>query len=445
MLAQSRDRVISPGRRFAFAGWFVIATLGTSAVGAQTNDSLRLSDVYHLLNQGTPRVLAADAAARAAQNRVAPARRLPDPQLQFALMNRSLSDFGLDPVLGMNQIQLMQMIPTAGKLGFSGRIARAQADAAGARAGEIRWEERTRAAMLFYELYGVDRGIVIALASQDLLRQVATTTQSMYAVGEGRQADALRAQVELARMTEDLMRMEAMRAALTARLNAVLNRDPSQSVASPVLPAFPDRLPPLDSLIDLAMEQRSMLRAGTHDIEAAEFAERRAAREIWPDIQAGLQYGWRSMEGETDRMVSVMLGISVPLWAGSRQRAMRQEMRAMREMAEADQAAMQADTRGRIGELVAEAERARSLLTLYRGTILPQAEATMASSQAAYRSGSVDFMTLLDAQMSTNRYRQEVVRLEFELGQAIAELEMITGTILLDLESPDQGVPGGNQ
>jgi outer membrane protein TolC len=124
---------------------------------------------------------------------------------------------------------------------------------------------------------------------------------------------------------------------------------------------------------------------------------------------------------------------------------MRQEMRAMREMAEADQAAMQADTRGRIGELVAEAERARSLLRLYRGTILPQAEATMASSQTAYRIGSVDFMTLLDAQMSTNRYRQEVVRLESELGQAIAELEMMTGTTLLDFDSPDQDVPGGIQ
>lgn len=443
MLAQSRDRLTWPAHRLALAGCIAIVALWSPAIQAQTDDSLRLGTVYDLLSQGTPRVRAAEAATEAARNRVAPARRLPDPQLQFALMNRSLSGFGLDPVLGMNQIQLMQMIPTAGKLGLSGRIEAAKADAAGERAGEVRWEERSRAAMLFYELYRVDQGIVIAQSSRELLRQIASTTQSMYAVGEGRQSDVLRAQVEVARMGEDVQRMETMRVALAARLNAVLNRHPSEEVPSPSLPDFPVQLPRLDSLIDLAMDHRPMLRAGSHEIRAAEFAERRAAREIWPDIQAGVQYGWRSMEGETDRMVSLMLGISVPLWAGSRQHAMRREMRAMKEMAEADRAAMQADTRGRLTELYAETERARALLTLYRGTILPQSQATTTSSQAAFRTGSVDFMTLLDAQMSTNRYQQEVLTLESELGQAIAELEMLTGTVLLDLEPQGQDAPGG--
>ena len=57
------------------------------------------------------------------------------------------------------------------------------------------------------------------------------------------------------------------------------------------------------------------------------------------------------MNGGTNRMLSLMLGVSVPLWAGSRQFAMRRETAAMREMAEADLAAMEADTRGRVGEL----------------------------------------------------------------------------------------------
>jgi hypothetical protein len=41
-------------------------------------------------------------------------------------------------------------------------------------------------------------------------------------------------------------------------------------------------------------------------------------------------------------------------------------------------------------------------------------------------------MTLLDAQMSVNQYRQELLQLEAAEGKAWAELEMLTGRQLLD-------------
>jgi outer membrane protein, heavy metal efflux system len=135
-------------------------------------------------------------------------------------------------------------------------------------------------------------------------------------------------------------------------------------------------------------------------------------------------------------MLSAMFGITLPIWAGSRQIAMRRETEAMRQMAESDLAAMQAETRGRIGELDADVQRAHSLLRLYRTTILPQADATAASALAAYRVGGVDFMQLLDARMGAITYRQEVIRLEAELGRTIAELEMLTATELMGPGTP---------
>ncbi|MEP7325803.1 MAG: TolC family protein, partial [Gemmatimonadota bacterium] len=179
--------------RLILAGLMVLAV--PVGLSAQAVDSLTLGAVYRTLDQGTPRIAAASASARAEAARVAPARRLPDPQLQFGLMNRALPGLGLDPVLGMNQIQLTQMIPTAGKLGLSGQVARARADAAAARVVDVRWAERSRAAMAFYELYQVDRAIVVTRETQNILRNIVSTTETMYSVGEGRQADVLRAQV----------------------------------------------------------------------------------------------------------------------------------------------------------------------------------------------------------------------------------------------------------
>jgi hypothetical protein len=57
----------------------------------------------------------------------------------------------------------------------------------------------------------------------------------------------------------------------------------------------------------------------------------------------------------------------------------------------------------------------------------------------------VDFMTLLDAQMNVNRYAQEVIALEAGLGQAIAEMEMVTGSVLMPGTDASRETPGGLQ
>ncbi len=410
---------------------------------AQAQDSLSLSAVHAALEAGTPRVTAALAAARAATERIAPSRRPPDPELQFGLMNRELPGFGLSDPLGMNQIQLMQMIPVAGKLGLAAGVQRARAAAATAQADEVGWVERSRATMAFYEIYAADRSIQIMRETQRLLHDLVRTSETMYAVGDARQADVLRAQVELARVTGDLVRMEAMRTSAAARLNAVLDRPAMSPVGPAAEPPWVTELPSTDSLVSLALTRRPMLLAGNETLRAASLSERLARRELWPDLEVGLQYGWRGMEDGTMHMASLMLGVRVPIWAGSRQQAMRREALAMREMASADLQAMEADTRGRVGELTASIARAQRLRALYTGSILPQAEATAASALAAYRVGRVDFMTLLEAQMSVNQYRQDTVNAAAELGQAIAELEMLTVTSLLPDHPPTGAVSGG--
>lgn len=432
------------------AGWIGLLLIGGVGGGlrAQTPVTgavpLRLGQMYRAVEAANPRIAAAGALARAADARIAPARRPPDPQLQLGLMNRSLPGFGLADPLGMNQVQLMQMVPFPGKLRMAGQVASARAEAERARAFDVSWDARARAAMAFYELYQMDRSLQVAEETLRILRDLAVTAGTMYGVGEGRQPDVLRAQVEIARMNEDIIRMQTERISAAARLNALLLLDPSAPVGSPVPPAFPDTLPPLDSLIAEAERNRPMVRAGEAEVRAAEAGVRLARREIWPDLQVGVQYGQRPMDGGTDRMVSLMLGVNLPIFAGSRQLAMRREALAMRQMAEADLAAMQADTRGRVAELFASAERARRLGELYQGTILPQTRTTVSAALASYRVGGVDFMTLLDNQMTVNRYRQDLYALHAQRGQALAELEMLLSRPLFN---PDDAVlaSGGRQ
>ena len=97
---------------------------------------------------------------------------------------------------------------------------------------------------------------------------------------------------------------------------------------------------------------------------------------------------------------------------------------------------MRAETRGKIGEAYAEPRCGRAIArALYRSTVLPQAEATVASALSAYRVGGVDFMTLLDDRMTVNKYRQELYALDADEGKAWAELEMLIGRELIRFES----------
>lgn len=401
--------------------------------------ALRLGDLYEEVVRASPRAAAALAQLRAARARIGPATRPPDPQLQLGFMNYTVPGLRpMDPV-GMTQLQLMQMIPVAGKLGLAGAVARAQADAADARADDVPWELRSRVAMAFYELYQNDQALRIADETQLLLRNIASVAEAMYRVGDGQQADVLRAQVEIARMTEDIVRMRAMRSSAAARLNALLNRTTEADVGAPTLPMFPETVPSLDTLGRIAQANRPMLLAGEQDVQAADAAGRLAQRQIWPDLEVGIQYGQRSMtptvgmtDGGTDRMASLMIGATLPVFARSRQYQLREEAAAVRAVAVADLQAMRADTRGQLGEAYASLLRARRLAALYRTTVLPQAQAALTSALASYRVGSVNFMTLLDNQMTVNRYRQELFTLEAEQGIAWAEIEMLTGRALFD-------------
>ena len=126
-------------------------------------------------------------------------------------------------------------------------------------------------------------------------------------------------------------------------------------------------------------------------------------------------------------MVSLMVGVSLPVFAGSRQLPARREMAAMQQMTSAEQLSLRNETTAQVIETRARAERDRDLGRLYRNEILPQARAAVQSALAGYRVGKVNYMTLIDNQMTVTRYEIETYRLQADDPQAKATLVALTG------------------
>lgn len=425
--------------RFVFI-LFILVAPHLSSVAAQ--EDLTVHRAYETARARNSMLLAAESAADAVLARQSSATLPPDPQLQIGVMNASLPGLRTDmPGAMLPSVQAMQMVPFPGKLRLKGELARQSTAMAGVEVEVVWWEVRAATARAFYEIYRADRQITVMEETLDWLIQVEQVATSMYSVGRGRQSDVLRAGVAVARMKADIARMRAMRSTAAARLNAILNRPSDTPVPAVSFTPLPGKLPEAAELERWAEESRPLLVRARLSVEQSLTREGLARLELWPDVSLGVQYGQRPGELGTERMGSVMLGFSVPVFASRRQMHMRTEAAAMGGVARAELASTRSEAAARIGELLAELERARVLVTLYRTEVLPQAEANVSAAFSSYRVGRVDFMTLLDAQMTLSQLSQELHVLLAEYGQMIAELEMAAGREL-PMTTPTIGETG---
>ncbi len=401
-----------------------LAAPATVASARQVPDTLRLADALAEARESNPMLQAARLRADVTQERVPQAGALPDMQLSFGFMNRPIDDFGTDQAMTMNTVQVMQRLPWPGKQGFAEERARHLAQAASFDAEEAEVRLLSRVKGVYYQLAYMDRALDIMDETRELLRNFLQVSSAMYAVGTGLQQDVLQAQVAVAQMTEDITVVEQNRLATAARLNTLLGRGATVQVGALELPPAAEDLASVDQMMDQAVEQRPALRAAHERAQAAEAGYRAARRALYPDFTVTVGYGQRP---QFDDLATVMFGISVPLWAGSRQLPLRREMRAMQSMEEANELDVYNETFARLAELRAQAERARNLGELYTTAVLPQAHASVESALSAYRVGSVDYMTLVENEMTVNRYQIETVRLAAEYLRAVAEIDALIG------------------
>ncbi len=393
-----------------------------------TAGHLSIDEAVSLARETNPALRAAKMRADAAAERIPQAGALPNPTLGLGLVNRQFADFGsTEERMLQNRFEISQRFPWPGRLSSSKDRAEHLSVASDLEMEETEESLIARVKTVYYRLAFMDRALEIMFETRELLREFLDVSSTLYAVGEGLQQDVLQAQVAVASMTEDITVVEQDRLAMAARLNALLGRDATIPIGDLDLPPPGGELPPPDTLMALADAQRPALSAARERALAAEAGYRAAKRSIYPDFALLFAYGQRP---EFNDLATIMIGISLPLWAGSNQLPQRREMLAMQAMEEARAIDLYNETFARIAELRAEAERARRLVSLYDTSVLPQARAAVESSLSAYRVGKVDFMTLVQNELTVNRFEIEGVRLAADYQRALAELEAL---VIVDL------------
>lgn len=377
-------------------------------------------------------------------NKARQAAALEDPMIMFKLQNlvarEPLSFGGSDPQTA-KVVGISQQLPFWGKRALRQEMADYEAHSASWLIEERRLELTRMVKETYYQLYGVDRSLALVERNLQSLAEFITIAESKYAVGQGVQQDIYRAGLEKARMLEMQISLRQQRQSLAANLNYLLDR-PDATMVGPIadfqLPALPHAAPQLK---EMANERRPQVKSLINLANKGEAARRLAQKESYPDFNLSFEYMFREAVANGmandpgDNMFTVGVTFNLPLQRERRQ-AMAAEASSEANMAQEELHALNNSIGYAVNDLLAQLERRRQLVELYRSGIIPQAEQSLESAVISYRVGKVDFLTLLDGRMNLFNYERELYDSQAEYMMKLAQLEAVVGVEFAPPPSP---------
>jgi cobalt-zinc-cadmium efflux system outer membrane protein len=413
-------------------GVVILASIPSVAISLQpkdANDLQVLADYLRLASLNNAELRARFEQWKAALEQVPQARALDDPKFTYSYFIEEV-ETRVGPQ--RQKFGIMQVFPWFGKID-------ARTDAATAKAGAAR--QRYEASKLklfrqvketFYEFAYLATAIDIARENLELLQHFEEIARTKYKTAAATHPDIIRAQVELARLEDVLKSLEEFREPIVAKLNSILNRPADTELA------WPKKEPPANirlnkqNIIETLIKANPELAGLDWEVNAAKANVELAKKKFYPDIGVGIDWI------QTDKAITpgvrdsgkdpviLMFSMNIPLWQDSYRAAERQ--------AKANARKAQQQKVNKENEIIAQAinvlydvEDSRRKMHLYGDVLVLKAQELVQTSEAAYRTGTIDFLSLIDAQRMLLKCRLDYERAVTNHQQKLAELEMLIG------------------
>jgi outer membrane protein TolC len=407
----------------------LIFQLATPGVTSGVPSPLSLPEAVKEALDKNPEIQRLQHRLRAIEARAKQAPYLEDPEIAFQLGGVPLSNPSSFNKSDTNSIGIRQKLPFFGKLGLREKIAQQEVRVT---EQDLRAKERELISMVkmaYADLFMAQKAIEILREQLEIMRTIIRATEARYQVGRVTQQDVFKALLEQSEIMNQLIVAEADGNAAEVKLNSAMYRPPRtpiQLAADLQLPSGPVSLTGLD---ELALASRPELRGAEEEIARSERMHELAERNRkYPDFMVGWDYMRMPTEMKKDRYAA-MVNITIPFspWTAGRRDHEVEESLAEIRAAKANRDAMRNVTLREVGELQAKVQAAKRSTQLYSEGLLTQAELSFRSAMAAYQTGRVEFVTLLEAQRALREARMGYYKATVGLIQNLADLERIIG------------------
>jgi len=370
-----------------------------------------------------PAVRGIDARAEALEQRAVADAQLPDPRVTGQIANVPTDSFELDQdnMTQALRLGLRQEFPAGRTLALRGRQRSAQASVEHAR-GQLAVREIELAVRnAWLDAAWHERARTILGESRAAVAEQVDSLTAGFASGDRHAQDILRAELELARLDDQLT--EHRRGADTAR--AALARH----IGNAAFRRLPDRLPALPEpaarpILEKRLAGHPAVAAGRQRIESAEFDVAIAEQAYKPELALEGGYGFRA---DRPDLATIGVTLSVPLFTHRRQDRRRAAAVRQRSAAEFDHHALLLDLRRQLDQALIDWQRLGERLALYTGTLAATARQTAASSVSTYAQGETGFTDLIGDQLAEIRIRLKRAELETEAARAWARIQYLAG------------------
>ena len=417
-------------RSTVLAAFLMGAMLATPAF-AQNVAATALGSLVAEALQNNPELRAAAKETEAANQRVRPAGALEDPMLEAGFINLPIQPLRFNREdMTMKMLGLSQKLPYPGKRALREQLAAKDAEMLGYGLSETGNRVAREVKFAYFDLALTDATVRLLQSNRKILEQFLHIAESRYSVGQAAQAEVLRAQTQLGRMSEELLRMERERPVAEAELLRLLGRRGGVEQIAVELPGLRDAALDLEALQQTALRQRPQLRGLQSAVERSAKAVDLARKEEQPDFDVRFSYGQREkdlMGTPRQDVMSLTVAMNLPVWRGSKIEPRIAEAQAMREQSLEMQQAQQNEVLAKLRQQVAITEQSRKSVHLYETAVLPQARLAVEAALSAYQVSRVDLLMLLDSQMSLYSYEINRARELVNFNKALAEIELLTG------------------
>jgi len=408
----------------------------------ENTDALSLSHVIAIANQNNPEIESYRQKWLAAQFAISKSRSFPDPVAQFVKFTDELQTRG-GPV--EEKYSISQKIPFLGKRGLAGSVAKEDAIIVEQAYKSKSLEIFSNVTGAYYELFYIDKSLLINEELADQVRRFSRVAERKYSIGKSYQANVLRANVELAKILNDVTTLKQKRVSALARLNALLNRPPRENV----IPLEPTEFKfhfTVEDLEKIALENRPEIAAAQALVNRSEAQRSLAVRQFFPDLVLSYEVTKIGSGTSTTRFdgkdaKAIGFKVNLPIWVNRLSPGVKE--------AQAHQAASESmlkDWKNKtlydVADLATRAETAGRLVKLYENNVLPQANEALKSSQRGYESDHISFLELLDSIRMLLKMQLEYRRSQATFVQTRAKLERVLGLSLTEI---NQNTGGKNE
>ncbi len=391
------------------------------ALGALIAEALR----------NNPELRAAAKETEAAHQRVRPAGALEDPMLEAGLLNVPIQPFRLNREdMTMKMLGLSQKLPYPGKRALREQVAAKDAETLGYGLRETGNRVVRDVKLAYFDLALTDETVRLLQNNRRILEQFLHIAESRYAVGQAAQAEVLKAQTQLGRMSEELLRMGRERPVMEAELARLLGRRGNASPIAARLPRLRDAAIDVEALRETALRERPQLLGLQSAVDRSAKTLELARKEVQPDFDLRFSYGQRERDlagMPREDMVSFTVAMNLPVWRKDKIEPRIAEAQALREQTLEMLRAQQNEVLAKLRQQVAVTEQSRESVRLYETDVLPQARLAVEATLEAYKVSRADVLMLLDSQMTLFSYEISRAKELVNFNKALAEIELLAG------------------